>query len=89
MPMEGQLAHISPYESIRKVRGLIQKGNIWTQEIILSVTPSELTIKDGSTRVSIACDTLQHINRQKLLKIMHVIGSEKTAHECLAGILSE
>ena len=53
MPMEGQLAHISPYESIRKVRGLIQKGNIWTQEIILSVTPSELIIKDGSTRVRI------------------------------------
>ena len=53
MPVQGQLNHISPYESIRKVRDLVQHGDVWTQEIILCISPTELTIKDGSTRVSV------------------------------------
>ena len=52
MPVDGQLSHISPYESIRKVRDLIKRGDIWTQEIVLSISPTDLTIKDGNTRVS-------------------------------------
>ncbi len=53
MAAEGQLAHISPYESIRKVRDLIHKGNVHTKEIILSISATEIVIKDGSTRVSV------------------------------------
>ena len=45
------MTHISPFESIRKVRNLIQRGDIWTQEIILAVTSEEIIIKDGTTRV--------------------------------------
>ncbi len=51
MAVEGQLAHISPYESIRKVRDLIHKGNVHTKEIILSVSANEIIVKDGSSRV--------------------------------------
>ncbi len=53
MAVEGQLSHISPYESIRKVRDLIHKGNVHTKEIILSLSPNDITVKDGSSRVSI------------------------------------
>jgi len=49
MPVEGQL---SPYESVRKVRDLITRGDIWTQEVILAITSTDIIIKDGSTRVS-------------------------------------
>ena len=48
MPVEGQL---SPYESVRKVRDLITQGDIWTQEVILAITSTDIIIKDGSTRV--------------------------------------
>lgn len=49
MPVEGQF---SPYESVRKVRDLITRGDIWTQEVILAITNTDIIIKDGSTRVS-------------------------------------
>ncbi len=51
MPVEGQLTHISPYESIRKVKNLIQRGDMWTQEVVLTITDSHLIIKDGATKV--------------------------------------
>ena len=51
MPVEGQF---SPFESIRKVRDLITRGDIWTQEVILAITSTDIIIKDGSTRVSSA-----------------------------------
>ena len=52
MPVEGQLSHVSPYESIRKVRDLIQRGDIWIREVILAITNSDLIIKEGATGVS-------------------------------------
>lgn len=52
MPVEGHLTHVSPYESIRKVKSLISRGDIWTQDVVLTVTSDEIVIKDGVTRVS-------------------------------------
>ena len=48
MPVEGQF---NPNESVRKVRQLITRGDIWTQEVILVITSTDIIIKDGSTRV--------------------------------------
>lgn len=51
MPVEGQLRSISPLKSIRKVRDLFKRGDIEKVEVLLSVSPTEIVIKDGSTRV--------------------------------------
>lgn len=48
MPVEGQF---NPNESVRKVRQLITRGDIWTQEVILVITNTDIIIRDGSTRV--------------------------------------
>ena len=48
MPVEGQF---NPNESVRKVRHLITRGDIWTQEVILVITNTDIIIRDGSTRV--------------------------------------
>ena len=51
MPAEGQLRSISPLKSIRKVRDLFKRGDIEKVEVLLSISPTEIIIKDGSTRV--------------------------------------
>ena len=51
MSMEQQLASLSPYESLRHVRSLLQRGGTWSQEVLLCLTPSALTVKDGATKV--------------------------------------
>ena len=51
MPVEGQLRNISPLKSIRKVRDLFKRGDIQKVEVLLSISPTEIIIKDGSTRV--------------------------------------
>ena len=54
MPVEGHLTHVSPYESIRKVKNLISRGDVWTQDVVLTITSDEIVIKDGVTRVSMS-----------------------------------
>lgn len=51
MPVEGHLRNLSPVQSIRKVRDLFKRGDIEKVEVLLSISPSEIIIKDGSTRV--------------------------------------
>ena len=51
MPVEGRLKNVSPLKSIRKVRDLFKRGDIEKVEVLLSISPSEIIIKDGSTRV--------------------------------------
>ena len=51
MAIEGQLSSISPYESIRRVRDLMRRENVSTREIILTVSSTDITIKDGMSRV--------------------------------------
>jgi hypothetical protein len=51
MPVEGRLRSISPLKSIRKVRDLFKRGDIEKVEVLLSISPMEIIIKDGSTRV--------------------------------------
>lgn len=53
MPVEGQLKSISPLKSIRKVRDLFKRGDIEKVEVLLSISPTEIIIKDGSTRVGL------------------------------------
>lgn len=52
MAIEGQLSSISPHESIRKVRDLMRRQNVSTREVILTVSSTDIIVKDGSSRVS-------------------------------------
>ena len=52
MAVEGQLASLSPYESLRHVQALLGRGTTWAREVLLCVTTSTLTVRDGSTKVS-------------------------------------
>jgi len=81
MPVEGQL---SPYESVRKVRDLITRGDIWTQEVILAITSTDIIIKDGSTRNSLnviplntvaSCNFLQDSGGNVLMVSSQNLGS--------------
>ena len=44
---------MSPLKSIRKVRDLFKRGDIEKADVLLSISPNEIAIKDGSTRVYI------------------------------------
>lgn len=52
MSMETQLSSLSPYESLRHVKAVLQRGATWTKDVLLCVTPTALTVKDVTTKVS-------------------------------------
>ena len=51
MPMEQQLASLSPSDSLRHVRTTLQNGVSWTKQVLLCITKTALVVKDGVTKV--------------------------------------
>ena len=48
MAVEGKL---NPAESVRKLKHLLNQGNIWSHNVFLVITDSDIIIKNLSTRV--------------------------------------
>ena len=50
MAVEGKL---NPAESVRKLKHLLNQGSIWSHNVFLVITDSDIIIKNLSTRVGL------------------------------------
>ena len=53
MSLDDRVMALSPNDSIRKMKELVNRKDIWTHNVILTISDTEITVKDGSTSVSI------------------------------------
>lgn len=53
MSLDDRVMALSPNDSIRKMKELVNRKDIWTHNVILTITDTEITVKDGSTSVSV------------------------------------
>lgn len=63
MPVEGQVASFSPYESLRRMGAVLHSDDSWGKHVVLCITEDSLTVKDGSTKVCdgfAKCGVLHH-----------------------------
>ena len=52
MAVDGKLKKISPYESLRRLKSLLNSGAVWApHNIILVIADNDIIIRDGRTRV--------------------------------------
>lgn len=53
MSLDDRVMALSPNDSIRKMKELVNRKDIWTHNVILTISDTEITVKDGSTSVSV------------------------------------
>ena len=55
MAVEGKLNKISPVESVRKLKSVLEQRHVWKHNVFLVITDTEIIIKDVSTKVHSHC----------------------------------